>query len=316
MFDTLPATGELAAATYPSSDRHPAAVYLAGLAPGSRRTMHMSLNAIANVATGQRCDIGTMPWHLLEYQHTAAIRSHLAEQFAPATANKMLSALRGVLKAAWRLGHMDGATYHRAADLPSVKGARELSGRALTRGELTALFAACKDGKPAGVRDAALLAVLYGAGLRRSEAVAIDLAHYHADAGELRIIGKGNRERTIPVAQGTAAALTQWLKVRGHEPGPLFCPVNRGGKVTIRRMTGQAVLGALVKRVEQTKIADASPHDLRRSFITHLLDAGADALSVQKLAGHANTQTTLRYDRRDEKVKRKAVNLLYVPFAA
>ena len=89
--------------------------------------------------------------------------------------------------------------------------------------------------------------------------------------------------------------------------------VNKGGKVTIRRMTAQAVLGALVKRVEQTKIAEASPHDLRRSFIMHLLDAGADVLSVQKLAGHANTQTTLRYDRRDEKGKRKAVDLLHVP---
>ena len=79
-------------------------------------------------------------------------------------------------------------------------------------------------------------------------------------------------------------------------------------------MTAQALLGALIKRVEQTKIAEASPHDLRRSFIRHLLDAGADALSVQKLAGHANTQTTLRYDRRDEKAKRKAVDLLHLPF--
>lgn len=79
-------------------------------------------------------------------------------------------------------------------------------------------------------------------------------------------------------------------------------------------MTDQAVMVVLEKRARQAKIKSVSPHDLRRSFITHLLDGGADALSVQKLAGHANTQTTLRYDRRDEKAKRKAVEVLYVPF--
>ena len=81
-------------------------------------------------------------------------------------------------------------------------------------------------------------------------------------------------------------------------------------------MTDQAVLIAINKRAAQGRVAELSSHDLRRSFITHLLDAGTDALSVQKLAGHANTQTTLRYDRRDEKAKRKAVDLLHVPFAA
>ena len=286
-----------------------------------------ALLTIACVATGQAKDdldridreqlMTTFPWHKLRYQHSAAIRSALAEQYRAATANKMLSALRGVLKQAWRLEYIDAESYHRAVDLPTIKGKTVLRGRALTPGELVKLFGVCEnDQTPAGARDASLLAVLYGAGLRRSEVVALDLADHNVDAGELHVRGKGNRDRIMPIANGTVDALTAWMSVRGGEPGPLFCPVNKGGKVTLRRMTDQAVLGAINKRARQGRVAELSPHDLRRSFITHLLDHGADALSVQKLAGHANTQTTLRYDRRDEKAKRRAVEMLNVPFAA
>ena len=277
-----------------------------------------ALDTIAAIVSSNRCDAQTLPWHRLQYQHTAAIRAELAQRFAPTTANKMLSALRGVLKQAWRLAYTDAETYHRAIDLPGIKGQRALSGRALTAGELTRLFAACDDKSPGGARDAALLAVLYGAGLRRSEAVTLDLRDYAAeqDAGELRVRGgKGRRDRIMPVGNGTLDAINAWLQVRGQEPGPLFHPIRKGGTIERRRMTDQAVMVVLEKRARQAKIKPVSPHDLRRSFITHLLDGGADALSVQKLAGHANTQTTLRYDRRDEKAKRKAVEVLHVPFS-
>ena len=325
--DPGPDGGELARTSYPSTDRNPAAVYLASLARGSRRAMADGLLTVACIATGQDKDeldgderrdlMATFPWHRLRYQHTAAIRAVLAERYRAATANKMLSALRGVLKQAWRLEYLEAESYHRAVDLPIVRGQTLLQGRALTGGELVKLFGTCEnDEAPAGARDAALLAILYGVGLRRSEVVALDLADYNAEAGELHVHGKGNRDRMMPITDGTTDALEAWLHVRGSTPGPLFCPVNKGGRITIHRMTDQAVLIAINKRAIQGRVAELSPHDLRRSFITHLLDAGADALSVQKLAGHANTQTTLRYDRRDEKAKRKAVDLLHVPFAA
>jgi site-specific recombinase XerD len=209
---------------------------------------------------------------------------------------------------------MDAESYQRAADIKGVRGSTVLRGRALTRGELSALFAACRqDETPAGRRDAAVLALLYGAGLRRAEVVALDLDAYTPAAGELVVRGKGNKERLIPITNGTADALDAWLQVRGAEPGPLVMPVNKGGRILIRRMTPQAVLVALQKRAGEAKIAHLSPHDLRRSFGTHLLDAGADVFSVQKLMGHANVQTTQRYDRRDERAKRQAVEMLHVP---
>jgi site-specific recombinase XerD len=313
------APGELAhnVVELPAVDRlshNAAAVYLASLAPGSRRTMAQALDTIAGLAGGT--DSLSLPWHLLRAAHTAAIRAKLAEQFAAARANKMLSALRGVLKAAWRLGQLDGHSYQRAVDVPAVKGSTLPRGRSLEPGELRALFAACAaDDSPAGKRDAALLAVLYGAGLRRSEAAALVLDNYNQGTGELRVeSGKGNKARLVYVANGGKRAVDTWLAVRGNEPGPLFVPINKAGNVVHRALTDQAVYNCLVKRGEQAGLPHFSPHDMRRSFVSDLLDSGADISTVQKLAGHANVNTTQRYDRRDEHTKKRAAELLHVPY--
>jgi site-specific recombinase XerD len=302
-------------------DQNSAAVYLASLAPGSRRTMRQALDTIAGMDS-PTVDAMSFPWHSVRHQHTAAIRSRLAEAFAAATANKMLSALRGVLKSAWRLGLMTGDDYQRAIDIPAVKGSTLPRGRSLEAGELRALFGDCADDdSPAGCRDAALLAVLYGGGLRRSEVAALEVSDYNAESGELRVrSGKGNKARLAYATNGAKAALDAWLLVRGTEPGPLFIPINKGGRLVRARtgelagMTEQAVYGIVEKRGEEAGIDHFSPHDLRRSFVSDLLDAGGDVSMVQKLAGHANVTTTLRYDRRPEQAKRKTAELLHVPF--
>jgi integrase/recombinase XerD len=305
----------LAVVDKPAPDRHPVAVYLARLAPGSRRVMLAALHTMASELTGGKFDAHSLNWSLLRYQHTAAIRAIVSERYAPATANKFLSALRGVLQEAWRLGFIPAEDFHRAADLPTVRGNSLPRGRALPMGELRALFGACADGRPGGMRDAAILAVLYGAGLRRSELVALDLADYNPDTKELRVRrGKGRKARQCWAPNGCVLALNRWIETRGIEAGPLFCPVNRGRKILLRRMTDQAVLYALQKRAQQAGVGSFSPHDLRRTFIGDLLEAGADIATVQQLAGHANVQTTARYDRRGEATKRKAVELLHVPF--
>ena len=81
-----------------------------------------------------------------------------------------------------------------------------------------------------------------------------------------------------------------------------------------RRMTDQAVLMLLRRRASQARVPAFTPHDLRRTFVGDLLEAGADMVTVQKLAGHSNVQTTARYDRRGEETKRRAAELLHVPF--
>ena len=104
-----------------SADRNPAAVYLARLGRGSRRTMEQALHTIAQLIVGDQYDAFSLPWAALEYQHTQAVRTALAERYAPATANKMLSALRGVLKEAWRLVQMSAEMHDRATDLDGIK---------------------------------------------------------------------------------------------------------------------------------------------------------------------------------------------------
>ncbi len=296
------------------ADRHPAAVYLARLAPGSRRTMREALDTIAGILTGGQAGAFAVDWGAVRYQHTAAVRATLAERYSASTTNKTLSALRGVLKEAWRLGLLPSEDYQRATDLSSVKGSTLPAGRAISAGELRALFASCADQTPSGARDAALLGVLYGAGLRRAEAVGLDVEDYNAEDGSLTVHGKGNKSRITYATNGSRAAIAAWLLVRGSESGALFCPINKGGRLTIRRMTEQAVLGIVQKRAARASVAHLSPHDFRRSFVSDLLDAGADLSAVQKLAGHANIQTTARYDRRGEAGKRKAAELLHVPF--
>jgi site-specific recombinase XerD len=294
-------------------ERHPAVVYLASLSAGSRRTMAGALNVIAEIATGTP-DLLAIPWHQLDYGHTAAIRSKLAEVYAPATGNRMLAAMRGVLKTAFRLGLISSDQMTRAISVEAVRGSRIPAGRAISQGELRAIFGVCDPAKPVGARDAALLALLYAAGLRRAEVVGLDLADFDALVGGLVVHGKGNKQRKVFITNGARAALDAWLLHRGDEPGALLLPVRKGGTIQRRRMTDQAVAERLRLLGSRAKLQHFSAHDLRRSFVGDLLDAGADIATVQALAGHASPTTTSKYDRRGERTKLAAAGMLHVPF--
>ena len=177
------------------------------------------------------------------------------------------------------------------------------------------MFEACAAvSRPIGVRDAALLAVAYGAGLRRAEIVALDLEDYSVDTGELRVRGKGNKERLVFVTNGAQDALSAWVQVRGDQAGALFLTVSKRGKTANHRMSDQSVLDICRKLARQAGVAPFSPHDLRRSCASDLLDAGADISAVSSLLGHARTDTTLLYDKRGDRAKKQASELLHVPF--
>jgi site-specific recombinase XerD len=294
-------------------DRHPVAVYLVGLAAGSRRTQMAALRTIAALVSSSATEM-TLPWHLLDYAHTSAIRAKLAERFAPATSNRMLAALRGVLKAAFKIGLVSADHMTRACSVEAVRGSRVMKGRALSRGELGALFEACDASKAGGARNAALLGVAYGAGLRRAEIVALDLSDFDAATGKLIVRGKGNRDRTAWSTNGSRDALDAWLLFRGEEAGPLFMPVNKGGTILRHRMTDGAVAELVRRLARKAKIASFSPHDCRRTWIGDLLQAGADIAVVGALAGHASVTTTARYDRRGDQTRKAASELLHVPF--
>jgi integrase len=265
--------------------------------------------------TAGKCDAMTLDWTKLRYQHTAAVRAVLMEKYSPATTNKMLTGLKRVLQEALKLELISEKDYKGATDLRSVPGSTGLKGRALSRDEIAALLRVCqKDSSPSGVRDAALIAILRGSGVRRRELVNLDLKDFNPATGALEVReGKGGKDRTVYLSSQAIRVVLNWLAVRGDAPGPLLCPVNKGKRVTLRRLTSQAVLFILQKRGEEAGVAAFSTHDFRRTFISDLLDAGVDLVTVQRLAGHSDPSTSSRYDRRPEAVKRRAVELLDLP---
>lgn len=299
-------------------DRNSAAVYLASMnSEAGRRTMRQALNLCAGLLSSGNADALAFAWHELRFQHVTALRTRLAESYKPASVNKILAAVRGVLKSAWQLGLMSAEDYHKAASVKSVKNDTLPAGRELTQGELTALVSACeRDTTNAGARDAAIIGLMYSCGLRREEVVTLDLADYEPESGRLVVRGKGNKERTAWLVNGAARAMSDWLNLRGDEAGALFVAVNKSGRITnYEHMTPKVIYNMLAKRATEAGVKSFSPHDMRRTFVSDLLDAGADITTVSKMAGHANVATTARYDRRPEEAKRKAASLLHVPYA-
>ena len=301
----------------------PARVYVAGLSGDGRRTMTACLSAIASWLSAGGADIDTLPWASLRFTHTTAVRAALARavsesRYAPATANKHLAALRGALKAAWRLGLMSTEDYMRAVDLRPVPGSRLPAGRDLDQGELAALLEACAaHGGPAGTRDAAVISLAYLSGTRRAELAALHVADVELDPPALRVIGKGGKQRLVPLSPTAAPFLSAWIDLRGAAPGPLFCAIDRAGNLrTGRPLTGEAIRQLLQRRAAVAGLASVTPHDLRRSYAGDLLDAGADLPAVQQLLGHASPATTSRYDRRGDRARRAAAERLHLELPA
>ncbi len=291
---------------------HPAVVYLNGLGHGSRPTMTGSINAIALLLTNGECDLYTLDWSKLRYQHTAAIQSVLLEKYAATTAKKMMTALRRVLAIAYKLEEMDATSYRKATDLPSIKATSRVAGRALTTVEITSLMEVCQsDRSLQGVRDAALIAILRGTGLRRAEIVKLKKSDFDVETGAVEVRkGKGGKDRTVYLPTSAIPYVVDWLTVRGQTPGALLCPIRKGGEIQYRYLSSQSVLLIVQKRADQAEVKTFSPHDFRRTFCSDLLDAGVDIVTVQKLAGHASPSTTAKYDRRGESTKRNAVQNL------
>lgn len=303
-----------------------AALYLARLSETGRRTMQSALQRIATGMLG-RSSWQDVAWHRLSYEDVAGIRLRLTASvdangnklYKPATINKYLAALRGVAKEAWRNSMMSTEQYTRLKDIDSVNSKTLPAGRALGAGEVEALMRVCKaDRTAAGRRDAAIMALAYAGGLRRAELASLSMSNIISDDGEiieLKFTGKRLKERMVYLDNGSAAYLRAWLTARGGDPGAVFYAGRRGGHIsTGKAMSPQAIRDIIHRRAEQAGLEQASPHDLRRTFISDLLEAGIDISTVAAMAGHDSVATTAKYDRRGEHAKRRAARSLHVPY--
>lgn len=293
---------------------HPVITYLSMLAASSQRTMYGALDKIAEIASGGRCNAISFNWAELRYKDTVAIRAILVKRYAPTTANKMLCALRRTLKEAWRLELISSEEYRRATDIGSVKVGRQTRGRMVSLTEITLLLENCaQDETVIGRRDAAMIFLMM-AGLRREEVSLLNLEDFNPHTGALLVRnGKGNESRTTYLVGNAVATINEWLSVRGTSPGPLIYPSNKSRlRLIPKRIEPQTVRTAMRTRAKMAGVEYFSPHDLRRTCITLLLD-NTDLLTVQKIAGHKSPVTTMRYDRRGETAKIKAMELIALP---
>jgi integrase/recombinase XerD len=216
------------------------------------------------------------------------------QPLAPSSAARTVVAVRGFHRFAVleELSAVDPAAAVRPPAPP-----RRLP-KALRIDQVEALLAAAGDGRtPKELRDRALLELLYGTGARISEAVGLDVDDHDQQEGALRLRGKGGKERVVPVGRYASEAIEAYLvrgrpdlAVRGDGSPALFVN-SRGG-----RLSRQSAWTVLRTSAERANISgDVSPHTLRHSFATHLLDGGADVRVVQELLGHASVTTTQIY---------------------
>lgn len=304
-------------------DRNPVAVYIASLGTqNSREGVKWALDLAAAVLSSGRCDAFSLDWSQLRYQHIAALKSKLisadptprrSQPYSLSTTNLVLSTVKGVMKHCKKLKLITPEDLNDIMEEKAVRGQALPSGRALTPQEVRALFNACGDGI-SGIRDRAVLAILLGAGLRRSELSALDRRDWHES--DLLIVvrrGKGRKAREVPVGTRVASILSGWLEIRGDEPGALITSVRSGMLARMMRLGDTGIYFVLERRSKDAGILKVSPHDCRRTYITNLLLNGADLAIAAKLAVHASVETTANYDRRGIDSMREAAEGLMLP---
>ncbi|HSB41242.1 MAG TPA: tyrosine recombinase XerC [Methylomirabilota bacterium] len=225
-----------------------------------------------------------------EAADTRAVRAFAARlhhrRLAKATIARKLAAVRSCFRFLARRGVL------------AANPARQVRGPRLGRrlpsflpvDETAALLGPAPEPSLAGARDRALLELLYASGLRVAEGCGLDLDDLDEARGTVRVLGKGARERVVPVGETALEALGAYLERRGRRRGPLFLNA-RGGRLTTRSahriVRARAREAGIVQRV--------TPHTLRHSFATHMLGAGADLRLIQELLGHRRLSTTQRY---------------------
>ncbi len=329
----MQAPGEIVIAE-PAS-RNPAIIYILGLSKGSRPTMFSALAACATYLIPSTPEetwghlgkqekrmlqeelIRDTPWHTLRFQHMQVLRSILSEHYSAGTANKMMTAVKQTLHTAWNLGQMTTDDYMRAVDVKGLPGnvLDQAAGRCLRAGEKVALFKACTDDKKpiAAARDAAIIAIGFGCGLRRQEIADMDMTAIQGDSMSLVITGKRNKTRLIPMPQGTRVWLNAWLKKRGTAPGRVFQAVDKADNIKRDSISPQSVQKILTRRAKIAGIQNITPHDMRRTYATELIHAGTPMPVAQKLMGHASVATTAKYDRSTVEAMIAAVKSIHIP---
>jgi len=268
---------------------------------GYLRHLEVERRLAANTLQAYECDLrrlerwaGTRPLAALGRADLEAfVRDTMAGGQSPASTARLVAAVRGFYRF---LKLTDRVAVSPTGDLQAPKQFSALP-KLLSLDEVEALLAAPDVGSPKGLRDRALIEVLYATGLRVSELVGLRLTDLHLDRGYLECVGKGSKQRIVPLGDTASDWLRRYLRegrpaLLGRREAAWLFPNARGG-ARLTRVGFWKVLKAYGRQAGVR--APLSPHVLRHSFATHLLERGADLRAIQAMLGHADLSTTQIY---------------------
>ncbi len=237
---------------------------------------------------------GIKQWQALDSQHMRAFSAQCHRRgLGGRSVARLLSATRSFFRYLDREGH---ATNNPVAGVSAPKTSRKLPDPLDT--DQMARLLAIDETDPLAVRDLALMELLYSSGLRLSELVSLDLGQIDLRAGAVRVTGKGNKQRDLPVGRQARNALQGWLSLRGTFAKPaetaLFIS-QRGSRLSARAVQARLAQWGLRQGID----SHVHPHKLRHAFASHLLESSGDLRAVQELLGHADISTTQVYTHLD-----------------
>lgn len=249
--------------------------------------------------------IGFFAWHAeqgrppLSKALVQAYKAHLqAQGLAPSTVNLRLCAVRKLATEAADNALLDRALANGIKAVKGITTAGVRSGNWLTRDQAQALLNAPDTSTLKGLRDRAILAVLVGCGLRRSEAATLLMEHIQQRDGRwvvCDLVGKGNRTRTVPMPSWAKAAIDAWTLAAAISVGRLFRAIHKGGYVNGEAMSDQGIADVVRTYAKECGYAALAAHDLRRTFAKLAHKGGAGLDQIQLSLGHASIKTTERY---------------------
>lgn len=296
------------------------ALYLASLtSQKGRASMQWLLNRLPEHNNDLPID-----WTAITPSQVLMLIAHMEDKgLSISTLNTALSAIKGVCHAAWRERALSDESYSRIKDIKQKKQSKLPTGRAITHAEISALLSHSQSDKnhTKSIRDTAIITLGVYVGLRRSEIASLKAKSINLEHMTIQVLGKGNKEEILPLPDVIKPYLIDWLNLRTqammdrHITGSfLFGKISKSGNLlNLDGISDKQVWEVLKQRSLEAGIdVDnlPTPHDMRRTRATTLLDAGVHPRVAQKMMRHANVETTMRYDRGNiDDELRDAVNI-------
>lgn len=318
------------------------ALYLDRLSSNSRKSIQSQFNTIGHILQWPKAEIPTRI-QVLDYESAMYCRSQMvAAGMATRSINRAMIALKGLMKVSVLVGNVNQMQLLQIQSIPNLK-CGEHHGTPLTSQQATKLLNHLEGAKSSlEIRNASIIAILLGTGMRRSEIISLRMQDLHIVESSLYIAkGKGNKSRSAFIPCWVHPFLNKWIEVRGNSTGYLFCNVLSRSKTSksnhviqpldtfkgsslaglkfVQKVTdvdvnsnmdGSTIYRIVRNTTSMLGLENISPHDFRRTFITRLLELNVDLNTVRQMAGHASISTTTLYDKRDKRFMQQAANRL------